>query len=425
VARSAATGNDVYVQAGQQTITDYTRGAAPSSPSYRYAYGSYIDEPILRHAGTLGTLPINGTDLLYYHRNQQYSIIAITDFVGNVIERLGYDAYGRSRVTDAGGGVLTDSAFANRISYTGREWDSALAIYHFRARWFEPIAGKFLTRDPFGYVDGMGLTAAYFGLKTRDPYGKSVSNAEAIERIIIKGLFSQLKRKKTTRFKELFSEGPAPLSKEDCAREILNYLWNDGVLRAFGETIGEIAWGLGDILLMPANFWYQFGYAVIRAAAEAIAKGDLDPDELRQLILSLVKEMLSRHGIEVADDVDLSGLVNWIIDTANELTPSNNSVFREVSYGLEHELGNVRCSMIVAGSNEEFETFRVVGSCHLRCDRPKAETLETCACPCGDQLDFALKASGRFGDSYFGHSLEFDDLSAAITILKNNGRRGP
>jgi hypothetical protein len=56
-------------------------GDAPSSPLYRYVYASYIDEPVVRKgAGTGGTIH-------YFHRNQQYSITAVTTSTGIVAER--------------------------------------------------------------------------------------------------------------------------------------------------------------------------------------------------------------------------------------------------------------------------------------------------------------------------------------------------
>jgi hypothetical protein len=49
----------------QQTIADYPVGGAASTPTYRYVYASYIDEPVVRKtAGAGGTL-------VYFHRNHQ------------------------------------------------------------------------------------------------------------------------------------------------------------------------------------------------------------------------------------------------------------------------------------------------------------------------------------------------------------------
>jgi RHS repeat-associated protein len=144
VARTGTGGSVVYVQHDQQTIADYPVGGVASTPTYRYVYASYIDEPVVRKAaGTSGTIH-------YYHRNQQYSITAMTTSTGAVAERYAYTAYGQPTICNASGSVLTSSAVGNRYTYTGREWDETLSLHHFRARWMSPMAGRFLSRDPIG-----------------------------------------------------------------------------------------------------------------------------------------------------------------------------------------------------------------------------------------------------------------------------------
>jgi RHS repeat-associated protein len=162
----------VYVHAGQQVIADYARGAAAAAPSFRYVYGSYVDEPLLRHAGTGTTLPTSGTAALYYHRNQQYSIVGLSDAAGTLVERYAYTAYGELTILAPDRTARATSSFQNRYTYTGREWDPTLRLYYFRARWLEPKAGRFIGRDPLGYVDGMGLYGAYLGLDGTDPTGE-------------------------------------------------------------------------------------------------------------------------------------------------------------------------------------------------------------------------------------------------------------
>ncbi|MBL8890296.1 MAG: RHS repeat protein [Planctomycetaceae bacterium] len=171
VSRSHSSGNVVYVHAGQQVIADYARGTAAASPSYRYVYADYVDEPILRHTGTGTTLPTTGDNALYYHRNQQYSIIGLTNAAGTLVERYSYTAYGTLGIYDSSGTVRTTSTYANRYTYTGREYDADLNLYHFRARWYDPATGGFISRDPLGYVDGMSLYRGYFGLELMDPHG--------------------------------------------------------------------------------------------------------------------------------------------------------------------------------------------------------------------------------------------------------------
>ncbi|MFN8739199.1 MAG: RHS repeat domain-containing protein, partial [Pirellula sp.] len=148
VARTGTGGSVVYVQHDQQTIADYPVGGVASTPTYRYVYASYIDEPVVRKAaGTSGAIH-------YYHRNQQYSITAMTTSTGAVAERYAYTAYGQPTILNASGTVLTSSAVGNRYTYTGREWDATLGLHHFRARWMSPLAGRFLGRDPIGLFAG-------------------------------------------------------------------------------------------------------------------------------------------------------------------------------------------------------------------------------------------------------------------------------
>ena len=85
------------------------------------------------------------------HSNQQYSITAVTTSAGAIAERYAYSAYGEPTILDASGSVLQTSNFNIRHSFTGREWDATVALYHFRARWISPKAGRFVSRDPIGY----------------------------------------------------------------------------------------------------------------------------------------------------------------------------------------------------------------------------------------------------------------------------------
>ena len=124
----------IFALSGQQVICDYASGAAPVSSTYKYLYGSYIDEPVLRVTTT-------GSVKTYYHRNQQYSVIALTSSTGGVQERYAYTAYGVPTIANATGSVLSASAFNNRYLYTGREWDKVIGQYHYRARMYDAGLG--------------------------------------------------------------------------------------------------------------------------------------------------------------------------------------------------------------------------------------------------------------------------------------------
>jgi RHS repeat-associated protein len=100
------------------------------------------------HGENATTIPATTT---HNHRNQQYSITAVTTSAGAIAERYAYSAYGEPTICDASGSTLSSSAINNRYSYTGREWDATVGLYHFRARWMSPKTGRFMGRDPIGF----------------------------------------------------------------------------------------------------------------------------------------------------------------------------------------------------------------------------------------------------------------------------------
>lgn len=84
-------------------------------------------------------------------RNGQCSITALTNASGTITERYGYIAYGQSTFFDGSGTAISASAESNRYTYTGREWDEDLGLYHYRARMYDAVSGRFLGRDPIGF----------------------------------------------------------------------------------------------------------------------------------------------------------------------------------------------------------------------------------------------------------------------------------
>ncbi len=148
VAKTSGSATVVYVSMTQpiqyspfagQVVAEYASGAAPTSPTEKYVYASYIDEPVLKD-GTGGTV--------YYHRNSQYSVAALTSTTGAVVERYGYEPYGELTILAADGStVRASSSYANTYTYTGRRWDADLSLYYFRARYYDPKLGRFVGRS--------------------------------------------------------------------------------------------------------------------------------------------------------------------------------------------------------------------------------------------------------------------------------------
>ena len=110
-----------------------------------YVYGPGIDEPLRMQRGTTKT---------YYLADGLGSVTHLTNPNGAIVEQYTYDPYGKPSIFDGVGTPLTASAFGNRFLFTGREYDQETGFYYNRARYWSPIIGRFMSRDPLGYFDG-------------------------------------------------------------------------------------------------------------------------------------------------------------------------------------------------------------------------------------------------------------------------------
>jgi RHS repeat-associated protein len=80
----------------------------------------------------------DGTQLL--HADALGSIVATTAPDGTVKSETLYDAWGNP-VTKAG-------ASANKFAYTGHQADAETGLYYFKARYYDPSIGRFISQDP-------------------------------------------------------------------------------------------------------------------------------------------------------------------------------------------------------------------------------------------------------------------------------------
>ena len=97
------------------------------------------------------------TDTYYVHSDHLGSPELLTNASGGVVVRLSFGAYGERRDgSDWDGAVssgdLTAIGNTGRHGFTGHEHLDAVGLIHMNGRVYEPVAGRFLSRDPI--IDG-------------------------------------------------------------------------------------------------------------------------------------------------------------------------------------------------------------------------------------------------------------------------------
>ena len=85
---------------------------------------------------------------------------------------------GRVKSFDAAGSATSPSSLATNVLFTGRVFDAETGLYYFRARYFEPELGVFVSRDPLGFVDGQSVYQGWLAVD----YGLDASGLWKIDR---------------------------------------------------------------------------------------------------------------------------------------------------------------------------------------------------------------------------------------------------
>ncbi|MBI4685142.1 MAG: hypothetical protein HY755_08070 [Nitrospirae bacterium] len=84
----------------------------------------------------------------YYHYDGIGSTIAITDSLGNTVNKYAYDAFGKV--------ISQTETIPNPFKYVGRfgVMDDGNGLLYMRARYYDPEVGRFINKDPVRFIDG-------------------------------------------------------------------------------------------------------------------------------------------------------------------------------------------------------------------------------------------------------------------------------
>lgn len=97
--------------------------------------GGGVDDTLRQVGGGSGTL--------YHLRDHLGSTAALTNSSGGLLEQQAYESFGVNA-----GSIYT------RYGYTGRERETLTGLMYYRARWYDPKQGRFLTEDPIEHSGG-------------------------------------------------------------------------------------------------------------------------------------------------------------------------------------------------------------------------------------------------------------------------------
>ena len=144
-------------------IDGHATGIAPALDK-RYFQGAGVDQLLAQENLTEATGSANR--VWWVLPDHLGSTTELVDTLGKVVAHYQYDSFcvlldGRENVT--------------RYQFTGREHDSNTDLNYHRARWYDPLTGKWMSEDPIGFAAGDANVTRYVGngvLNGVDPSGR-------------------------------------------------------------------------------------------------------------------------------------------------------------------------------------------------------------------------------------------------------------
>ena len=251
-----------YVYSGWRVVQEYydADGAGPGEYDKvaEYAYGNNLDEVLRMRRKDLDDADNDGDTsewmVYYYHTDVQGSVAALTigentNFSdgaggnlasGTVVEKYTYDVYGVVTIKDRNGVVLSQSKIRNPYLFQGRRLDEETGLYYFRNRYYDPAHGRFISRDPEGFIDGPNLYSFVNNnpINYTDPTGTFL-----VPFIIYKAVeyLSKSPEKKEEVQKDVAKKVglmPENMPAEDCSiEELEHFFWQ--LLKFYGQLQGR------------------------------------------------------------------------------------------------------------------------------------------------------------------------------------------
>ena len=106
-----------------------------------------------------GSSPPRFTNSFSFNADGLGSISSLSNAAGSIANTYTYDSFGKL--------TASTGSLVNPFQYTARESDTETGLYYYRARYYDPNTGKFLSEDPTKF--GAGLN--FYTYTGNDPAG--------------------------------------------------------------------------------------------------------------------------------------------------------------------------------------------------------------------------------------------------------------
>jgi RHS repeat-associated protein len=151
---------------GQHPYADFNSSGAVQD---RYVYGpgvvdgAVVDEILARVD--------SGGNTAWYLTDHLGSVRDLVSSSGTVLDHIVYDSFGN---------ILSESNAANgdRFKYAGMQYDGTTGLSYDQARWYDPVTGRFISRDPSGFGGGDANLYRYVGNGPTDAIDPSGAQAD-------------------------------------------------------------------------------------------------------------------------------------------------------------------------------------------------------------------------------------------------------
>jgi RHS repeat-associated protein len=131
----------IYLYDGNNSLEEIDQNDAIVAT---YVHDKGIDHPLAqRRASNISYFDVDGVG----------SVTSLTDAAGTLVGGYAYDLFGN--VSTSTGNVQSS------FRYTSREFDVETGLNYYRARYYDPATGRFLSEDPIRWIGGRGSFYPY------------------------------------------------------------------------------------------------------------------------------------------------------------------------------------------------------------------------------------------------------------------------